>query len=155
MTASLHQILSEYSNSGKENLIPILQKIQEEEGFLSRQAVIEVGKTLDMPASKIYGVATFYNQFRFEPLGKYHVQVCRGTACHVLGSATVLEEMEKLLRTKAGQTSRDGFFSLEVVACIGACGLAPVICINGEFHAKVTKESLQGIIDEYRAKENA
>jgi len=155
MTPAVDQILAEYANCGKENLIPILQKIQEEEGFLSRQTVIEVGKTLDMPASKIYGVATFYNQFRFEPLGKYHVQVCRGTACHVLGSATVLEEMEKLLKIKAGQTSHDGLFSLEVVACIGACGLAPVINVNGEFHAKVTKESLQGIIEEYRSKEDA
>jgi NADH-quinone oxidoreductase subunit E len=155
MTTAVSHILSEYANSGRDSLIPILQKIQEEEGFLSRQAVIEVGKTLDIPASKIYGVATFYNQFRFEPQGKYHLQVCRGTACHVLGSATVLAEIEKMLKIKAGQTTRDGLFSIEVVACIGACGLAPVITINGEFHAKVTKESLQGIIDEYRNKENA
>lgn len=154
MTTALNQILTEYANHGSESLIPILQKIQEKEGFLSRQAVIEVGKTLDIPASKIYGVATFYNQFRFEPLGKYHVQVCRGTASHVLGSATVLQELEKMLKIKAGQTSRDGLFSMEVVACIGACGLAPVICVNGEFHAKVTKEELQGIINEYRNKEN-
>lgn len=155
MTTAVSNILSEYANSGRENLIPILQKIQEEEGFLSMQAVIDVGKTLDIPASKIYGVATFYNQFRFEPQGKYHVQVCRGTACHVLGSATVLQELEKMLKIKAGQTTRDGLFSMEVVACIGACGLAPVICVNGEFHAKVTKEELKGIIDEYRNKENA
>jgi NADH-quinone oxidoreductase E subunit len=154
MTTAVAQILTEYANHGSESLIPILQKIQEEEGFLSRQAVIEVGKTLDIPASKIYGVATFYNQFRFEALGKYHIQVCRGTACHVLGSATVLQELEKMLKIKAGQTTRDGLFSMEVVACIGACGLAPVICVNGEFHAKVTKEELQGIIEEYRAKES-
>jgi len=153
MTSAVDQILTQYANSGSDSLIPILQKIQDEEGFLSRQAVIEVGKTLDIPASKIYGVATFYNQFRFEALGKYHVQVCRGTACHVLGSATVLQELEKMLKIKAGQTTRDGLFSMEVVACIGACGLAPVICVNGEFHAKVTRESLQGIIDEYRNKE--
>lgn len=155
MTTALSNILSEYANSGRESLIPILQKIQDEEGFLSRNAVIEVGKTLDIPASQIYGVATFYNQFRFESLGKYHIQVCRGTACHVLGSATVLQELEKMLKIKAGQTTRDGLFSMEVVACIGACGLAPVICVNGEFHAKVTREELQGIIDEYRSKENA
>jgi len=155
MTTAVNEILTGYANCGSDSLIPILQKIQEEEGFLSRQAVIEVGKTLDIPASKIYGVATFYNQFRFEPQGKYHVQVCRGTACHVLGSATVLQELEKMLKIKAGQTTRDGKFSMEVVACIGACGLAPVICVNGEFHAKVTKEELQGIIDEYRNKENA
>jgi len=154
MTTAFNQILTEYACCGSDSLIPILQKIQEEEGFLSRQAVIEVGKTLDIPASKIYGVATFYNQFRFEPLGKYHVQVCRGTACHVLGSATVLQELEKMLKIKAGQTTRDGLFSMEVVACIGACGLAPVICVNGEFHAKVSREELRGIIEEYRNKEN-
>jgi NADH-quinone oxidoreductase subunit E len=155
MTTAFNQILTEYANCGSDSLIPLLQKIQEEEGFLSRQAVIAVGKTLDIPASKIYGVATFYNQFRFEPQGKYHVQVCRGTACHVLGSATVLQELEKMLKIKAGQTTRDGLFSMEVVACIGACGLAPVICVNGEFHAKVTRDELQGIINEYRNKENA
>jgi len=155
MSAAVQQILTEYAGKGRESLIPILQKIQEEEGFLSRQAVVEVGKQLDMPASKIYGVATFYNQFRFEPLGKYHIQVCRGTACHVLGSATVLDQLEKMLKIKAGQSTRDGLFSMEVVACIGACGLAPVICVNGEFHAKVTKESLRGIIEEYRAKETS
>jgi NADH-quinone oxidoreductase E subunit len=155
MTTALNQILASYADCGNDSLIPILQKIQDEEGFLSRQAVIEVGKTLDIPASKIYGVATFYNQFRFEALGKYHIQVCRGTACHVLGSATVLQELEKMLKIKAGQTTRDGLFSMEVVACIGACGLAPVICVNGEFHAKVTKEELEGIIEEYRNKENA
>jgi NADH-quinone oxidoreductase subunit E len=154
MTTAVDQILNEYANCGPDSLIPILQKIQDEEGFLSRQAVVEVGKTLDIPASKIYGVATFYNQFRFEALGKYHIQVCRGTACHVLGSATVLQELEKMLRIKAGQTTRDGLFSMEVVACIGACGLAPVICVNGEFHAKVSKEELQGIIDEYKNKVN-
>ena len=153
MSSAVQQILTEYAGRGRESLIPILQKIQDEEGFLSRQAVVEVGKRLDMPASKIYGVATFYNQFRFEPLGKYHVQVCRGTACHVLGSATVLEELEKMLKIKAGQSTRDGLFSMEVVACIGACGLAPVICVNGEFHAKVTKEELQGIIEGYRKSE--
>jgi NADH-quinone oxidoreductase subunit E len=150
MTTAVNQILADYANCGSDSLIPILQKIQEEEGFLSRQAVIEVGKTLDIPASKIYGVATFYNQFRFEPQGRYHIQVCRGTACHVLGSATVLQELEKMLKIKAGQTTRDGLFSMEVVACIGACGLAPVICVNGEFHAKVTKEELMGIVEEYR-----
>lgn len=152
MTTAVDKILTQYSSSGPDSLIPILQKIQDEEGFLSKQAVIEVGKTLDIPASKIYGVATFYNQFRFEALGKYHIQVCRGTACHVLGSATVLQELEKMLKIRAGQTTRDGLFSMEVVACIGACGLAPVICVNGEFHAKVTKEDLQRIVDEYRNK---
>jgi len=135
---------------GRDSLIPILQEIQEREGFLSERSVAEVGTRLNIPTSKIYGVATFYNQFRFEPKGKYHIQVCRGTACHVLGSTTVLAQLEKALKAKAGQTTRDGKFSIEVVACIGACGLAPVICINGEFHAKVTEQSMIEIIENYK-----
>jgi NADH-quinone oxidoreductase E subunit len=150
MNTTVENILREYGTNEQACLIPILQRIQEEQGYLSKESVVEVGKALKMPASKIFGVATFYNQFRFEPQGRYHIQVCRGTACHVLGSITVLEELQKMLNIKAGQTSRDGLFSIEVVACIGACGLAPVICINGEFHAKVTGESLRQIIEEYR-----
>lgn len=147
---NLKPILEQYPDGKREYLIPILQEIQESEGYLSQKSVIEVGKYLNIPTSKIFGVATFYNQFRFEPQGKYHIQVCRGTACHVLGSSTVLHEMERILKIKAGSTSRDGMFSLEVVACIGACGLAPVININGEFHAKVTAASIQQILDQYK-----
>jgi len=150
----LNDILQKYSDAKRDQLIPLLQEIQDTDGFISKDAIIQVGKHLKIPTSKIYGVATFYNQFRFEPQGKYHVQVCRGTACHVLGSATVLEELEKNLKTKAGKTTKDGLFSIEVVACIGACGLAPVISINGEFYGKVTSDSLKGIIEEYRQKEN-
>lgn len=146
--------MSKYNGSGRESLIPILQEIQEEQGYISRETIEEVGEFLDLPASKIYGVATFYNQFRFEPLGKYHIQVCRGTACHVLGSLTVLEELQKILKVQPGQTSRDGLFSLEVVACIGACGLAPLIAVNEEFHAKVTPESIRQIIDDYKAQQD-
>ena len=108
-----------------------------------------------MPVSKIFGVATFYNQFRFKPLGKYNIQVCRGTACHVLGSSTVLEEVEKFVGVTAGNTSRDGMFSIEVVACIGACGLAPVVSINGDFYAKLTAESIKEILQNYRNKEQS
>lgn len=146
-------ILKKYPDTGRDNLIPILQDIQNNDGYLSKDSIIEVGKHLHMPTSKIFGVATFYNQFRFEPYGKYHIQVCRGTACHVLGSKTVLQELEKNLKIKAGQTSRDGLFSIEVVACIGACGLAPVITVNGEFHAKITAQSIARLIEEYKALE--
>lgn len=145
-------ILNKYPK-GRDNLIPILQEVQTKKGFLSKESIIEVGKHLQIPTSKIFGVATFYNQFRFEPFGKYHIQVCRGTACHVLGSATVLQEIEKHLKVKAGQTTRDGKFSIEVVACIGACGLAPVITVNGAFHAKVTAQNIKEIIEDYKAKE--
>jgi NADH-quinone oxidoreductase E subunit len=148
----MEKLLKKYKNAGRESLIPLLQDVQENEGFLSEKSITMVGKHLKLPTSKIYGVATFYNQFRFQPKGKYHIQICRGTACHVLGSATVLEELEKALKAKAGDTTRDGLFSIEVVACIGACGLAPVISVNGEFHAKMTGESIKLLVEEYKAK---
>ncbi len=153
MQKEINKILSGYPNSGQENLIPILQDIQQGIGYLSEEAVIKVGEHLGLPVSKIFSVATFYNQFRFEPKGKYHIMVCRGTACHVLGSSTVLKEIEKKLKIKEGQTTRDGLFSIEIVACIGACGLAPVININGQFFAKVTTDSLTEIIESFRNKE--
>ena len=143
----MEQILEKYQNAGRDSLIPILQDVQDNEGYLSEQSLEKIGSHLNLPVSKIYGVATFYNQFRFQPKGKYHIQVCRGTACHVLGSSNVMQELEKTLKIKNDETSRDGKFSLEVVACIGACGLAPVISINGEFHAKVTPESIKKIIE--------
>ncbi|PKP01683.1 MAG: NADH-quinone oxidoreductase subunit NuoE [Bacteroidetes bacterium HGW-Bacteroidetes-6] len=155
METTIDNILVKYENSSRDSLIPLLQEIQETEGYLSEEAIVKAGKKLKIPTSKIYGVATFYNQFRFEPVGRYHIQVCRGTACHVLGSATVLQELESNLRIKAGQTTRDCMFSIEVVACIGACGLAPVICINGEFFANVTTEKIKEIIETYRSKEQA
>jgi NADH-quinone oxidoreductase subunit E len=152
MLSEIENILEEHPAAAREDLIPILQEIQENQGYLSEKAIVRVGEHLNLPTSKIYGVATFYNQFRFEPKGKHHIQVCRGTACHVLGSSTVLAQLEKHLKTKADQTTRDGMFSIEVVACIGACGLAPVICIDGEFHAKVTSESIKEIVESYRNK---
>jgi NADH-quinone oxidoreductase E subunit len=150
MKSQVDEIFEKYPEAQRDSLIPILQEIQEKEGFLSQKSLIEVGQFLNIATSKIFGVATFYNQFRFQPVGRYHIQVCRGTACHVLGSATVLDVLEKTIKTKAGSTSKDGIFSIEVVACIGACGLAPVICVNGNFHAKVTGESIKEIIENYR-----
>ena len=148
----LESILAEYPLARRESLIPLLQEVQEHHGYLSRPAIVRIGQHLDLPTSKIYGVATFYNQFRFQPQGRYHVQVCRGTACHVKGSAAVFEAIKRELKIDAGQTSRDRMFSLEVVACIGACGLAPVICINDVFHASVTPQSVIKILDSYRKK---
>ena len=144
------KILVNYAGVGRDALIPVLQEIQEKQGFLSREAVVTVGKALNLPASKIYGVATFYNQFRFVPQGRYHIQVCRGTACHVKGSLAVLDALKRELKVEAGETTRDGLFSLEVVACIGACGLAPVINVDGNFHANLTSQSVGGIINQYR-----
>lgn len=150
---NVQAVLAKYPNAQRELLIPLLQEVQEQEGYLSRDAVIQIGKHLKLPTSKIYGVATFYNQFRFQPIGKYHIMLCRGTACHVKGSFSLLNTLQRLLKIEAGQTTRDGLFSLEVVACIGACGLAPVICVNGEFHGNLTVDDLPKILNQYRNKE--
>ncbi len=150
----VESVLKKHPRAGRDALIPILQEVQESQGYLSKEAVTRIGKHLNLPVTKIYGVATFYNQFRFQPKGKYHIMVCRGTACHVKGSGRVLEMAQKLLKLKPGQTSRDRLFSLETVACMGACGLSPVMNLNGEFYAKVTPQKLVKIIQECREVES-
>jgi NADH:ubiquinone oxidoreductase subunit E len=150
MNNVVESVLKRHPRAGRDALIPILQEVQEEQGYLSRDAVADISRHLNLPATKLYGVATFYNQFRFQPKGKYHFMVCRGTACHVKGSNRALEMAQKFLRLKPRQTSRDGLFSLEVVACMGACGLSPVVNLNGEFYAKVTPQKLVKIIRECR-----
>jgi NADH-quinone oxidoreductase subunit E len=144
-------ILQEFGGATRDALIPMLQRVQEVQGYLSEQAIAEIGRYLNLPSSKIYGVATFYNQFRFAPKGKFHLMLCRGTACHVKGSLKLVETVTRMLKLKPGQTTRDSLFSLEVVACMGACGLAPAISINGEMHAKVTPNRLERLIAACRA----
>lgn len=148
-------IVDAYPEAKRDALIPILQDVQEAYGYLSREAVVRIGERLNLPASKIYGVATFYNQFRFQPLGQNHIQVCRGTACHVKGSSSVMEALKQNLGVEPGQTTRDGVFSLEVVACIGACGLAPVITVNGAFYAGVTPDSVRKLVSKIRREAKA
>src|SRR5512136_1194487 len=150
----VESVLIKHPRAGRDALIPILQEVQEEQGYLSREAIARISTHLSLPTAKIYGVATFYNQFRFQPKGKYHLMVCRGTACHVKGSSRVLEMAQKILKLKPGQTSRDRLFSLETVACMGACGLSPVMNLNGEFFAKVTPQKLVQIIQECRETES-
>ncbi len=146
ITPDLDPIVSKYPAGRRDALIPLLQDVQEAHGYLSRDAVVRIGRHLRLPASKVYGVATFYNQFRFQPLGRFHIQLCRGTACHVKGSNQTLNAIQRTLQVKPGQTTRDGLFSLEVVACLGACGLAPLMAVNGEFHAGVTSERVTRIL---------
>jgi NADH-quinone oxidoreductase E subunit len=155
MTPDIMNILGKYEGAGRNQLIPLLQDVQEQCGYVSREAVELISQTLSLPSSKVYGVATFYNQFRFKPLGRYLIQVCRGTACHVKGSAKLLEALQAALNIEPGDTTADGLFTLEVVACIGACGLAPVITVGGEFHAKVTPEKVGDILNLYRKKVDA
>ncbi len=148
----INELKSRYCDSGRDALIPILQEIQEEEGCLEEGTLREVGLFLNLPVSKIYGVASFYNQFRFQPVGKYHLVICRGTACHVKGSSALLHTISSELKIEPGQTTRDGLFTLDVVACIGACGLAPVVSVNGEFHAKMTAEKTIELIANLRSR---
>ncbi len=149
----VEEILKKYPCAQRDNLIPILQEVQERQGYISKESVIQIGEYLNLPTSKIYGVTTFYNQFRFHPKGKYHIMVCRGTACHVKGSEGVLNALCKALKIGPGQTTADGLFSVEVVACIGACGLAPVVSINGEFYGGATSEKIQSLISKFKDEE--
>lgn len=148
MKEKVNAILEMYSHSGRDSLIPILQEIQEQVGCLNEDAVVMVGKHLNIPTSKIYGLATFYNQFRFEKKGKYHIQSCNGTSCRMNGSKWIIDYIEKNLKIKNGQTTRNGLFSLEVLTCMGACHLGPVISINGEYYTELTPAKLKSILDE-------
>ena len=149
------EILKSHPGSQRDHLIPVLQEVQEKLGYLSEDAVVRIGRHMRIPASKIYGVATFYNQFRFQPKGKFHIMLCRGTACHVKGSAKTLEALTKALRIEPGQTTRDGLFSVEVVACLGACALAPAITLNGEFFPRLSQAKLGKLLDDCRRKADA
>jgi NADH-quinone oxidoreductase subunit E len=149
----INDLLKKFPDLSRDNLIPILQSIQDEFGYLSEDSLKEVASVLHLPSSKVYGLSTFYNQFRFEPLGKYHIRVCHGTSCHMKNAGTILKEIQKTLGIKNGETSRDGMFSLEVLSCIGACGLAPVISVNGRFHECLTKEKLKAVLLKYKKSE--
>ncbi len=139
----------------RDKLIPVLQEIQDKFGYLSEESVNELSSRLNLPAGKIYGVATFYNQFRFSMPGKFHLRVCHGTGCHLEGAGILIREIEKILRISDGETTRDGIFSLEVLPCIGACGQAPVISVNEVYYSGVDKKKLREILRIYQEKEEA
>ena len=122
----------------KKELISLLQKTQVELGYLPKEAMQEIARFLGIKAVEVWGVATFYNQFRLVPLGKHHVRVCMGTACHLTGGKLILEALERELDIKVGETAEDGSFSLERVACIGCCMLAPVMVIKDRIYPKMT-----------------
>jgi len=147
--AEIESILEKYPFVQRDNLIPILQDIQKVYGFLSEESVVKVGKYLNMPTSKIYGLATFYNQFRFEAKGKYHILICNGTSCHVNSNAVILKEFFKLLGIENGGITKDGLFSLEETSCMGACGLGPVVLVNSDYYTEVSVRKVSEIIDYY------
>ncbi len=133
----IDKILSRFKKSSSE-IIPLLQAVQNEFGYIPQEAMLDIARYLRVPESRIYSVATFYSMFRFIPKGKTHIMVCRGTACHVRGAPKILEEIEKITGIKEGETSEDLKYSLETVACIGACGLAPNIVVNDKTYGRMT-----------------
>jgi NADH-quinone oxidoreductase subunit E len=152
---TMTEILARFPNGAREQLIPLLQAVQETFGYLPEQALGQVGRHLGIPVAKIYGVATFYNQFRLMPVGTHTVRVCRGTACHVRGSKLVLEAFSDALGVKPGETTPDGEFTLETVACIGACSIAPVVTVDDDFHGHVSSRKVEALLKPYRAETTA
>jgi len=137
MNDELTEVLAPYQGQ-RGALIPVLQRVQNELGYLSEDAVQEIAKFLRISTSEIFGVLTFYAQFRTTPTGKNIVRVCRGTACHVKGGARILSEVQKQLGIQPGETTPDLEYTLETLACIGACALAPTMVINEETHGQMT-----------------
>ncbi len=133
----------------KEMVIPVLQKVQEHYGYLPRPAMEFVSQTMRIPLSRLYGVATFYAQFKMKPRGRYIIRVCKGTACHIQGSPKIAERIEEILGIGSGETTDDLRFTLEEVACIGACALAPVIMINDNPHGRLTPDKIKDILNSY------
>jgi len=146
---TITEILGHYKKE-KRSLIPLLQEVQTRVGYLPRKVLQEIADSLEMAAVEVWGVATFYNQFRFVPLGKYHTTVCMGTACHLAGGRLILEALERELNVKVGETAEDGKFSLERVACIGCCMLAPVVVVKDRIYPKMTPFKIEEALIPYK-----
>ncbi|OHB62839.1 MAG: hypothetical protein A2168_09580 [Planctomycetes bacterium RBG_13_50_24] len=150
--SGIKDILESYpANRG--SLIPVLQDMQEDFGYLSEEAIEELARLMGISANEIYGVATFYTQFRFNPPGRHTIQSCQGTACHVRGGRKILNELEQRLGITAGQTTADGQFDLQRVACLGCCALAPVVAVDGKVHAQMTAKKIPSVLSQYDDKE--
>lgn len=141
----IEPVLQKYKNK-KGALIPILQEIQEIYGYLPKESLEEISKSTKIPASKIYGVVTFYSQFYLNRRGRNIVRVCRGTACHVKGARTIKESVEEVLGIKEGETTSDYKFTLETVACIGTCFLAPVMMVNQSYYGRLSQKKVKTIL---------
>ena len=149
----VHKIITEYKDVPGAT-IPILQHVSSEFGYLPEPVLRYTAKTMDKPVSELYRVATFYNSFSLTPRGKYVINICMGTACHVKGAPGVLEAFERELEIKKGQTTNDMLFTLDTVMCIGCCGLAPVLKINDNVHGLMTKKEVPKLIKKYREAQN-
>ena len=134
------------------DLVPVLQRTQETDGQLSAGAIRRISRWLKVSENEIYGVATFYAQFRFSPPGKHHIKACLGTACHVQGGEQMLDVLERRLEIRPGETTADGEYDLERVACLGCCALAPVVTVDDKIYSQMSVLKLQRLLDE---RENA
>ena len=144
--------LKDYPRERK-SLIPILQKVQSDHGYLPRDIMEGIGDYLEIPPSKVYSVATFYAQFRFEPLGEHLVKICHGTACHVKGADIVTDTVGSELGVGMGETTDDGQFTVERVACLGCCSLAPAMMIDDTVYGNLTRDKIKKVLSEYRGEE--
>lgn len=153
MQEIIENILLKYDGTEME-LIPILQDVQKEFGYLSEEAMQQVARFLRSPESNVYGVATFYEQFRFAPVGKKTITVCRGTACHVRGAQELITSIENRLDIKEGETTEDGEYTLETAACIGCCALAPCVMVGKEVQATLTPKKMNAHFDSQEASDD-
>lgn len=149
MKDQTQDIISQFA-SDRSNLIPILQKVQEAEGYVSEEAVGKISSHLCISENDIYSVASFYAQFRFQRPGEHTVKVCLGTACHVRGGERISESVERELGIKPGQTTEDFKFSVERVACFGCCALAPVMVVDDDVYSRVTPVKVNEILKKYK-----
>jgi len=147
------QIIQKYPKE-KRYTLAILQDIQKEYDFIPRESIDEISNYLEIPITNVYSIATFYKALSLKPKGKYIIKVCNGTACHIRGSDKILDEINSLLKIKPGQTTEDGLFSVEIVNCVGACALAPVVVINDKYFGNMTKDKVKEVLDRYRGQEN-
>lgn len=146
MSTDLDTILRKYKQGKREDLIPLLQEIQEDHGFLSEEAIVKTGKFLGLSTTKIYGLATFYDKFRFIPSGRIKISICHGTSCFLNGSQSIISKIKEETGINPGQTTRDGSFSYEIVSCMGGCNNGPVVNVNGEFHAHIKADQVPDLI---------
>ena len=133
-------------------LIPLLQAAQDSYGYIPPLAIEQIAMATGIPASEVYGVITFYSQFRLQPLGRYVIRICKGTACHVQGAEMICRTLEEELGIREGETSEDGLFTFLTVACLGCCSLAPVAMIGEQAYGRLTPQALRSVLRRYRRK---
>lgn len=152
LSADIEDLIKKWKDK-KGSLIMILHGIQDKYGYVPRATSLQLSRYLDIPLARIYEVITFYHYFRLEPPGKHHISVCMGTACYLKGASGILQELKNILSVEEGRATKDGRFFLDVVRCIGCCGLAPVIKIDQKVYSKVAKDRIVEILSEYEEKE--